>query len=68
MSKYAVYVGSRIYHLMIDENHIKCGVNVFASNAQGDWAVSKIVESIPDGLRLCQHCSDRSGKKKGGKW
>ncbi len=67
MSKYAVYASSRIYHLMIDENHSKCGVNVFASNDQGDWAVSKIVGSIPAGLRLCQHCSVGSSKKKSGK-
>ncbi len=67
MSKYAVYASSRIYHLMIDENHTKCGVNVFASKNQGNWAVSKIVESIPAGLRLCQHCSDESGKRKDGK-
>ncbi len=67
MSKYAVYASSRIYHLMIDENRTKCGVNVFASNDQGDWAVSKVVESIPDGLRLCQHCSDESGKRKDGR-
>jgi len=52
---------------MIDENHTKCGVNVFASKDQGNWAVSKIVESIPAGLRLCQHCSDESGKRKDGK-
>ncbi len=67
MSRYAVYASSRIYHLMTDENHTKCGVNVLASNDHGDWAVSKVVESIPAGLRLCQHCSDGSGKKKGGK-
>ncbi len=52
---------------MADENLTECGVNVFASNDQGNWAVSKVVESIPDGLRLCQHCSDGSGKKKGGR-
>ncbi len=65
VNKYAVYTSSRIYHLMMDEKRTKCGVNVFASDYQGDWAVAKIVESIPEGLRLCQHCSDESSKKKG---
>lgn len=73
MSKYAVYASSRIYHTMLDEQHTSCGVQVFAStasksssngsNAQGDWSVLKIMESIPEGLRLCQHCSGESVKK-----
>ncbi len=67
MSIYAVYSSSRIYHLMTDENHTKCGVSVFASSDQGARAVSKIVESIPDELRLCPHCSGERNEKEGGK-
>ena len=71
MSKYAVYDAARIYHLMRDEKRTECGVNVFASNYgdrhQGYGSPLKMVESIPDGLRLCPYCSDESGKQKGGK-
>jgi hypothetical protein len=71
VSKYAVYASSRIYHTMLDEQHTSCGVQVFASTAskssggqaQGDWSVLKIMESIPEGLRLCPHCSGESVKK-----
>ncbi len=68
MSEYAIYTGARIYHLMEDEGQTMCGVNVFASNSddhrQGYGSPLKIVESIPEGLQLCQHCSnERSGKK-----
>ena len=71
MSKYAVYAASRIYHLMRDETHTKCGIHVYASNSgdhyQGGGAVLKIVESVPAGLRLCQHCSGENNGKKGGR-
>ena len=68
MSKYAVYDTARIYHLMRDEKHTKCGVYVSATDSdRGHGSPSKIVESIPDGLRLCQHCSGESSTKKGGK-
>ncbi len=71
VSKYAVYDTARIYHLMRDENHTKCGVYVSAPDSdthdQGYGSASKIIESIPDGLRLCQHCSGESSTKKGGK-
>jgi hypothetical protein len=71
VSKYAVYASSRIYHTMLDEQHTSCGVQVFASTAsntgggqaQNDWSVLKIMESVPEGLRLCQHCSVESVKK-----
>lgn len=70
MSKYAVYASARIYHTMVDAQHTSCGVQVFASmasnsggHARGDWAVLKIVESVPEGLRLCQHCSVENDKK-----
>ena len=69
MSKYAVYGSSRIYHLMRDETHTKCGINVFASRSgshyQGGWSPLEMVESIPAGLRLCQHCSGENNRKKG---
>ncbi len=71
MSKYAVYDTARIYHLMRDEKHTKCGVYVSALNSddrdQGYGSASKIVESIPAGLRLCRHCSGESSMKRGGK-
>ncbi len=71
MSKYAVYDTARIYHLMRDEKHTKCGVYVSATDSEGHYqdygSASKIVENIPDGLRLCQHCSGESSTKKGGK-
>ncbi len=72
VSKYAVYDTARIYHLMRDENHTKCGVYVSALDSnnhdQGYGSPpSKIVESIPDGLRLCQHCSGERSEKEGGK-
>lgn len=68
MSKYAVYDASRIYHLMRDERHTDCGVRVFGSHADDDYrndqSPSRIVDSIPDGLRLCPHCSDQRSAKK----
>ncbi len=71
MSKYAVYDASRIYHLMRDEKHTNCGVRVYGSHGgddyRGEQSPSRIVDSIPDGLRLCPHCADESGVKKGGK-
>ena len=68
MSKYAVYASSRIYHPMRDQEHTECGVYVNSGgHSQGPWAVLQIVESIPAGLRLCQHCADESSKKKGSK-
>ncbi len=67
MSKYAVYDAARIYHLMRDEKHTKCGVYVSASDFDDHYQSSKIVESIPDGLRLCQHCSGESSMRKGDK-
>ncbi len=69
VSKYAVYDTARIYHLMRDENHTKCGVYVSALDSDRGYESppSKIVESNPDGLRLCQHCSGESSMKKGGK-
>ncbi len=69
MSEYAIYTGARIYHLMEDELHTLCGVNVFASNSDGQHrgygSPLKIVESIPEELQLCQHCSSERSKKKG---
>lgn len=69
VSKYAVYTGSRIYHAMIDEDHTKCGVHVFASSpaghSQDDWSLLKIVGSVPAGLRFCPHCSGENSIKKG---
>lgn len=72
MSKYAVYVSSRIYHLMRDEKYTQCGIPVFESDSGGHYqrggAMLKIVESIPAGLRPCQYCSGESSvKKKGSK-
>jgi hypothetical protein len=71
MSKYAVYDASRIYHLMRDEKHTYCGVRVFGSHADAayrdDQSPSRILDGVPDGLRLCSHCSDESSVKKGGK-
>lgn len=71
VSKYAVYASSRIYHLMRDEQHTRCGIPVFESNPGDHYrrggAVLEIVESAPAGLRLCPHCSDESNKKKGSK-
>jgi hypothetical protein len=71
VSKYAVYDASRIYHLMRDEKHTNCGVRVYGSHADDDYrgeqSPSRIVDSIPDGLRLCPHCADESSVKKGGK-
>jgi hypothetical protein len=54
---------------MRDENHTKCGVYVSALDSDRGYGSppSKIVESNPDGLRLCQHCSGESSMKKGGK-
>jgi hypothetical protein len=70
VSKYAVYASARIYHTMVDAQHTSCGVQVFTStasntggDARGDWAVLKIVENIPEGLRLCPHCSGQNNKK-----
>jgi len=71
VNKYAVYTSSRIYHLMRDEKSTKCGVQVFTANSahrdHGYGSSLKVVESIPDGLRLCQHCSGAGSLKKGGK-
>lgn len=71
MSRYAVYTSSRIYHLMRDEKYTQCDIPVFESRAGDNYqrggAVLKIVESIPAGLRLCQHCSGESSTKKRGK-
>jgi hypothetical protein len=70
MSEYAIYTGARIYHLMEDELHTKCGVNVFASNSdhyQSYGSPLKIVESIPEGLQLCPQCSHERSEKKGSK-
>ena len=70
MNKYAVYDSSRIYHLMRDEKHTTCGVRIFGSHSDDDYrggeSPSRIVDSVPDGLRLCPHCADESGVKKGG--
>ena len=53
---------------MRDQEHTECGVYVNSGgHSQGPWAVLQIVESIPAGLRLCQHCADESSKKKGSK-
>jgi hypothetical protein len=56
---------------MRDENHTKCGVYVSAPDSdthnQGYGSASKIVESIPEWLRLCQHCSGERSEKEGGK-
>ncbi len=69
LSEYAIYTGARIYHLMKDEKHTKCGVNVFASNSddhnQSYGSPLKMVESIPEGLQLCPHCSNERSEKKG---
>ena len=56
---------------MVDEQHTSCGVQVFAPTASNrgggqperDWSVLKIMDSIPEGLRLCQHCSGENVKK-----
>ena len=70
MNKYAVYTSSRIYHLMRDEKSTKCGVQVFAARSEhhdhGYGSSLKVVESIPEGLRLCPTCSGESSMKKGG--
>ncbi len=54
---------------MRDEKHTCCGVRVFGSHADDDYredqSPSRIVDSIPDGLRLCPHCADESSVKKG---
>jgi hypothetical protein len=71
VNKYAVYTGARIYHLMRDEKSTKCGVRVFTSDSAhrdpGYGSSLQVVESIPDGLRPCQHCLGVSSLKKGGK-
>lgn len=71
MSKYAVYASSKIYHLMRDGRQTKCGVQVFTSNSEyqdhGYGSSLKLLESVPEGLRLCQLCSGEGGVKKGGR-
>lgn len=71
MNKYAVYTSSRIYHLMRDEKNTKCGVQVFTSDSDhhdhGYGSSLQLMESIPDGLRLCQHCAGKSSLMKGKK-
>ena len=56
---------------MRDEKHTYCGVRVFGSHVDDDYrgnqSPSRIVNSIPDGLRLCPHCADDSSVKKGDK-
>lgn len=68
MSKFAIYDASRIYHIMRDEKHTACGIRVFGSHADDDYrndqSPSRIVGSIPDGLRLCPHCEDARSVKK----
>jgi hypothetical protein len=56
---------------MRDEKHTNCGVRVYGSHGDDEYrdeqSPSRIVDSIPDGLRLCPHCADESSVKKGGK-
>jgi hypothetical protein len=71
VTKYAVYTTSRIYHLMRDEKSTKCGVQVFSASSDhhdhGYGSSLKVVESIPEGLRLCQSCSGEGSMKRGKK-